>query len=93
MLQIYHDNGFKLFHCNPDKTAFDWKNQHRHLTIEAAIQLQNTGEMIGAWIPEDIIVIDLNRHIGEPDGVKTFRDIKTKYNIDFCSYKGLIPPR
>lgn len=83
MLQIYHDNGFKLFHCNPDKTAFDWKNQRRHLTVEAATQLQKTGEFIGAWIPPDIIVIDLNRHKSEPDGVKTFRDIKAKYNIDF----------
>ena len=83
MLQVYHENGFKLFHCNPDKTAFDWKNPRRHLTLEAAIQLQSTGEFIGAWIPEDIIVIDLNRHNGEPDGRKTFRDIKQKYDIDF----------
>ena len=83
MLQVYHDNGFKLFHCNPDKTAFDWKSPSRHLTVEAASQLQSTGELIGAWIPDDIIVIDLGRYNGHANGVKSFQEIKEKYKINY----------
>ncbi len=84
MLQIYHDNGFKLIHCNPDKTPKKkWRETENHLSLEIATELQRTGEMIGAWIPEDIIVIDLDRHEGKPDGLETFKEIKDKYNIDF----------
>ena len=38
--------------------------------------------MIGAWIPDDIVVLDLDRHEGKPDGVESFRGIKEKYNIN-----------
>ncbi len=82
MLQIYHDNGFKLIHCNPDKSPKKkWREPENHLSLEIATELQKTGEMIGAWIPEDIIVIDLDRHDGRPDGLETFKEIKEKYNI------------
>ncbi len=83
MLQVYLENGFKLFHCNPDKTAFDWKNSARHLTVEAATLLQNTGELIGAWIPDDIVVIDLGRYNDHANGVESFQGIKEKYNINY----------
>ena len=83
MLQIYHDNGFKLIHCNPDKTPKKkWREPKNHLSLKIATELQKTGEMIGAWIPPDIIVIDLDRHEGKPDGVETYKEIKAKYNID-----------
>ena len=82
MLHIYDENGFKLIHCNPDKTPKkSWRDPVNHLSLETAESLQNTGEMIGAIIPNDIIVIDLDRHEGKPDGVKTFQEIKNKYNI------------
>jgi len=81
-LEVYQDNGFKFFLCKPDKTAFDWKNTRNHLTLEAAEMLQSMGEMIGAWIPKDIVVLDLNRHPNEPDGVKTFNEIIEKYDIN-----------
>ena len=83
MLQTYYDNGFKLIHCNPDKTPKKkWRKSENHLSLEVATELQKTGEMIGAWIPEDIVVIDLDRHQGKPDGLETFKKIKEKYNID-----------
>jgi len=60
---------------------YDWMQPENQITIEAAEMLQLMGEMIGAWIPEDVIVIDLDRHKPEEDGVKAFREIKEKYNI------------
>ena len=82
-LEVYDDNEFLLFQCNPDKTPMykHWREPGNHLTLEAAEMLQSMGEMIGAWIPEDIIVIDLDRHPGKPDGVQSFREVKEKYNI------------
>ena len=106
-LNIYRDNGFKLFQCNPDKTPAtpgfwpkedtrkkynkdtgeeiknsDWKEPENQVSFEAAEMLQSMGEMIGACIPEDIIVIDLDRHKPEEDGVKSFKAVKEKYNIN-----------
>jgi len=105
-LEVYEDNGFKFFQCNPDKSPacpgfwpkdkarkkydketgedvknYDWMQPENQLTIEAAEMLQSMGEMIGAHIPEDIIVIDLDRHPNKPDGVKSFKEVKEKYNI------------
>ena len=105
-LEVYKENGFKFFQCNPDKSPsapgfwpkdearkkynkatgkeeqnFGWMESENQLTIEAAEMLQSMGEMIGAWIPEDIIVIDLDRHPDKPDGVKAFKEVKEKYNI------------
>jgi len=104
-LEVYDDNGFKFFQCNPDKSPVtpgfwpkddarkkynnegievknvDWKEPENQITSETAEMLQSMGEMIGAWIPEDIIVIDLDRHPDKPDGVQAFKEIKEKYNI------------
>ena len=83
MLEVYHENGFKLFQCYQDKTAMDWKNPNKHLTLEAAKVLQETGELIGAWIPDDIVIIDLGRYNGHANGVKSFQEIKEKYDINY----------
>lgn len=84
MLDVYYDNGFKLIHCNANKSPKgSWRNPDNHISLSVAESLQKTGEMIGAIIPEDIVVIDLDKHEGKPNGIKTFRDIKEKYNIDF----------
>jgi len=64
-----------------EEQNFGWMEPENHLTIEAAEMLQSMGEMIGAWIPEDVIVIDLDRHPDKPDGVKSFKQVKEKYNI------------
>ena len=83
-LSVYYESGFSLFQCNPDKTPMykNWRIPGNHLSLEAAEMLQSMGEMIGAWIPEDIIVIDLDRHKPEEDGVKAFKVVKEKYNIN-----------
>lgn len=82
MLQIYQDNGFKFIHCNSDKTPKKaWREESNHLSFDIATELLKTGEMIGAIIPEDIVIIDLDRHPGKPDGLKTFIELKEKYNL------------
>jgi len=83
-LEIYQNYGFKFFPCRADKTPGtrgDWRLPENHLTIDQARQLQSTGQMIGAWIPKDVIVIDLDRHEGKPDGLQTIKEIKKEYNI------------
>jgi len=83
-LEIYQNYGFKFFPCRADKTPGtkgDWRLPENQLNIDQARQLQSMGRMIGAWIPEDVVVIDLDRHEGKPDGLNTIRDIKKQYNI------------
>lgn len=84
-LEIYNLYGFKFFPCNPDKTPAtrgDWRNPTNHLTAENAEELQKTGQMIGAWIPENVIVIDLDMHSGKKSGKAVFNEIVTKYNVN-----------
>ncbi len=82
MLQKYADNGFKFIHCNSDKSPKKkWRDTANHLSLEVAIELQKTGEMIGAIIPDDICILDFDRHEGKPDGVESYKRIKDKYGI------------
>ncbi|MEN6588574.1 MAG: bifunctional DNA primase/polymerase [Proteiniphilum sp.] len=86
ILCIYEQYGFKFFPCKADKspdTRGDWRAEENQITLEQAEALQATGRMIGAWIPEDVIVLDLDLHEGQPDGVVSFRDIKAQYGITF----------
>ena len=83
-LSIYEQYGFKLFLCKADKspdTAGSWQDEKNHITRETAEAFQQQGKMIGAWIPEDVIILDLDRHPGKADGVDGFRAIKEQYNI------------
>lgn len=85
-LEIYYECGFKLFPCLVDKKPDvpyneSWKDDKWHIDIEKAESLQNTGTMIGAWIPDDMIVIDLDRHPGDPDGVESFKKIKDDLDL------------
>jgi len=96
-LEIYDENGFKFFLCRPDKSpdipngkyidgkwkGDSWQDPKYRLTLEQAEEFQSIGRMIGAWIPENIVVIDLDRHEGKPDGVLTFKEIKEKHGISF----------
>lgn len=84
ILNIYHNAGFKFFLCKQDKSPDmidGWKLSKNHITKEKAIEFQKIGRMIGAWIPKNIIVINLDRHKGKPDGFKEFKKIKEKYNV------------
>jgi len=83
-LEMYELYGFKFFPCNADKTPAtkgDWKTPENHISKSKAEELQKTGQMIGAWIPENIIVIDLDKHEGKPNGKIIFNAIIKKYNV------------
>jgi P4 family phage/plasmid primase-like protien len=83
-LEIYHNYGFKLFLCKADKspdTTGDWRLEENQLTLQQAEKWQQTGRMIGAWIPEGVIVLDLDEHKDKPSGKKAFKEIKKDYNI------------
>lgn len=89
-LEVYVESGFKFFPCRADKSPDipkdeSWKDEKWHIDIEKAETLQTTGGMIGAWFPDDIIALDLDRHEGKPDGLKAFREIKKTLglSIDF----------
>jgi phage/plasmid-associated DNA primase len=84
-LEMYELYGFKFFPCRPDKapaTKGDWKLESNHVSLEKAEELQRTGQMIGAWIPENVIVIDLDKHEGKISGYKAFNDIVKRYNVN-----------
>lgn len=85
-LEIYDNYGFKFFPCRADKTPEtkgDWRLPENQLSREQAEKLLSIGHMIGAWIPDDVIILDLDRHADQPDGVKEFKKIKEDYNITF----------
>jgi phage/plasmid-associated DNA primase len=87
-LDIYDKCGFKFFLCRADKSpdvldGESWKDEKYHLSKEQAETYQSTGRMIGGWLPEKIIVINLDRRGEEIDGVKTLRAVKEKYKIKY----------
>lgn len=65
-----------------EKKNYDWMQPENHISIDKAEELQKTGTMIGAWIPEDLIVIDLDKHEGKADGLKSFQDVKKQLVLD-----------
>ena len=79
------ENDFKKYdkHTGKEIKNHDWKQPENQITLEVAERLQKTGEMIGVHIPEDIIVIDLDRHDNKPNGLRTFLSIKNEYGLDF----------
>jgi phage/plasmid-associated DNA primase len=89
-LEIYDQYGFKFFLCNADKTPDtkgSWMDERNHISREQAEKYQNTGRMIGAWIPEDVVVLDLDRHEGKPDGVEEFNRIKSQYDVQTIAFQ------
>lgn len=86
MIDFYEKHGFKLFPCAlskapavPKKT--DWRDSINHLTVDQALQRMDSGHLVGAWLPKDFVVIDIDvNHVdgqGRPkvDGLKEFLDV------------------
>ena len=81
MLDFYEKNNFKLFPCAlskapavPKKT--DWRDPLNHLSTDQALQRMDTGNFVGAWIPENYIVIDIDvNHKHGGDGYKEFLNV------------------
>ena len=107
-LDIYEAYGFKFFQCKADKSPdikdgyYDdngkwhgdsWQDEKHHITKEQAEKLQSIGRMIGAWIPSDMIVIDIDRHkdivegneVIKVDGAKKIKEFQEKYKFEISS--------
>jgi hypothetical protein len=79
-LFIYNKYGFKFFLCNSDKSpAVDWRKKENLLSLETAEKLQKMGLMIGALIPKNIVVLDIDKNNKSLNFTKTFT-VKTKNN-------------
>ena len=67
-MDFYTQNGFKLFPCKMDKSpnistsGIGWRDPEAHLTQSEAEELADRGNLIGAWIPDNMIVIDIDRN-------------------------------
>lgn len=80
MLTFYEKNNFGLFACNVDKSpkVLSWKKKQYHLTIAEAERVMATGNYVGARLPKDYIVIDIDMNhkdkLGskKPDGMEPF---------------------
>jgi putative DNA primase/helicase len=101
-LEIYDQHGFKFFLCKADKSpdittghrdesgkwiGDSWQDPKFHLSLEQAEEYQKTGTMIGAWLPADVLVLDLDRHPGKPDGIAEFNKIKEQYNVQNIAFQ------
>ena len=83
-LEILDEYGFKFFPCRVDKTPDtpgSWQDPENHITLQQAQEYQYIGRIIGAWIPENIVVVDIDRHPGKPDGLESLNDISEKHHI------------
>jgi len=89
MIDFYEKHGFKLFPCSiskapavPKKT--DWRDSINHLSIEQSLQRMESGNFVGAWLPKDFVVIDIdvNHRDGQgnlkPDGMEEFLQIASE---------------
>ena len=63
----YIDYNFRLFSCRvtkqPDIGKKDWRDESVHLTAEQAEDRVVKQQYVGAWIPEDIIILDVDNRI------------------------------
>ena len=88
IFDFYEENGFKLFQCGPNKApaipkGTDWRDSENHLTPERAEQIAVGGGMIGAWIPSDMIIIDVDQHVGKENGLEYIKKLKEQLNINY----------
>lgn len=94
MIDFYKTNGFKLFPCKLDKspnTLMDWRDEKVRLTYDEAERLMERGHLVGAWIPEDFVIIDIDRnHEGKADGLEVFKQLCTTHDLHDLSKKTMV---
>ena len=84
MYTFYESEGFKLFRCNVDKSPQvpSWRDPDMHLTAEEAEVFADSGGYIGAWLPKNYVVIDVDmNHRGNSDGIKSFNELLLSVGI------------
>lgn len=82
----YCENGFKLFPCRvtkaPDvKKGVDWRNSKVHITPDQAAARAYKKQFVGAWIPKNVIVIDIDN---KPDAKKDDKKTGYTYFKELC---------
>jgi hypothetical protein len=99
MIDFYKANGFKLFPCKMDKspnTNMDWRDEKAHLSYDKASDLMERGHLIGAWIPEDFVVIDIDRNHEDkqgnpkPDGMEVFKQLCITHGLHNLSKSTMV---
>lgn len=83
--EFYAAEGFKLFPCNIDKTprVSSWRSSQTHIDPDSAERIAATGNYIGAWLPRNYVVIDVDRgHKDGQDGLPTFQELCTSSGIE-----------
>lgn len=81
---IYEKAGFALFPCNLDKTPKvpSWRSTEYHITLDEADRVAAHGGYIGAWVPQNMVIIDLDKgHSNGVDGVKAFEELCKMHSI------------
>lgn len=70
MFDFYIDQGFKLFPCNIDKTprVKSWRSTSSHIDASEADRVAETGGYIGAWLPPNYVIIDIDRNHRDRSG-------------------------
>lgn len=90
MFSSYIAAGFKLFPCNQDKTPAvpSWRAVSSHIDAEEAHRIADTGGYIGAWLPRNYIIIDIDMNhrakdgTEKPPGLEMFRELTKGLGIE-----------
>ena len=73
MLNFYEQESFRLFPCNIDKTprVKSWRSTEAHITTDKAQDIMDTGGYVGAWVPPNYVIIDVDmNHVDKLGNVK-----------------------
>ncbi len=70
MLNFYERESFQLFPCNKDKTPAvkSWRATEAHIDSPTAAKIMDSGGYVGAWVPEDYVVIDVDMNHTDKEG-------------------------
>lgn len=98
MLTFYEKHNFKLFPCNFDKTprVESWRASQAHISADKAQSLMDTGHYVGAWLPSNYVVIDVDmNHVDKlgnekPPGLPVFKSLIEKMGIKSDPFKDTI---
>lgn len=86
MITFYLQNGFKLFPCNFDKTprVESWRATTAHITEEKAQSLMDSGHFVGAWVPKNFVVIDVDMNHGDnPPGLPAYTELLKSLSLPY----------
>ena len=89
MLGFYKKEGFNLFPCGIDKLPKvpSWTATQHHIDTLTAERIMSTGGYIGAQLPIDYIILDIDMNHRDkegkpkPDGMQPFLDLCSSLNI------------